>query len=298
MQIYYGIESNKINITKKVLDTCLINNIIYISTDIRVPLFGDPIVGTHKFIFINTASNVTLKYDDLTSVLFDTLTNTDLSNKLSPIDYVAKLAGLHSRLKLNHGPFYHEYPEQLMSTRFIKGDEKVLEIGGNIGRNSLIIGSLLNDSKNLVSLECDLRIADQLKENRDLNSLNFHIESSALSKRPLIQKGWDTIVSDTLLPGYSPVNTITYDKLLEKYGLDFDTLVVDCEGALYYILMDMPEILNGIKLIIMENDYRDIEHKRSVDTVFTKGGFECIYREAGGWGPCYDRFYEVWGKST
>lgn len=298
MQIYYGIESNKINITKKVLDTCLINNIICIPPHMRVPIFGDPIVGTHKFIFINTDSNITLKYDDLTNVLFDIVTGVELSNKIKSIDYVAKLAGLHATLKLNHGPFYHEYPEQLMSTRFIKGDEKVLEIGGNIGRNTLVIASLLNDSKNLVSLECDARIASQLKENRDLNSLNFHIESSALSKRPLIQKGWETIVSDTLLPGYNPVNTVTYDSLLQKYGLDFDTLVADCEGALYYILMDMPEILNRIKLIIMENDYHDIEHKKSVDTAFTNAGFECIYREAGGWGPCYDRFYEVWGKST
>ena len=298
MQAYYGIESNKINITKKVLDTCLINNIIYISTGVRVPLFGDPICGTHKFIFIKTASNLTFKYDDTTNVMFDTLRNTDLSNQINPIDYTAKLAGLHSTLKLNHGSFQHEYPEQLMSTRFLKGDERVLELGGNIGRNTLIIASLLNDSKNLVSLECDLGNAALLKENRDINNLHFHIESSALSKRPLIQKGWDTIVSDTLLPGYSPVNTVTYDKLIEKYGLDFDTLVVDCEGALYHILIDMPEILNGIKLIIMENDYHDIEHKNSVDNAFTTAGFECTYRERGGWGPCYNMFYEVWEKST
>jgi hypothetical protein len=35
----------------------------------------------------------------------------------------------------------------------------------------------------------------------------------------------------------------------------FDTLVLDCEGAFYYILQDTPEILEGIKLLIMENDY-------------------------------------------
>lgn len=298
MKVYYGIEGNMINITKKVLDNCLINNIIYIPTDIRVPLFGDPIIGTHKFIFINTKSSLRYKYNDLTNVMFDTLTNSDLSNKITAINYTAKLSDLHSKLKINHGSLREEYPEQLMSTMFLKGDEKVLELGGNIGRNTLVIASLLNNSKNLVSLECDLGIASQLKENRDLNGLNFHIESSALSKRPLIQKGWDTIISDTVLPGYNPVNTITYDQLIEKYGLAFDTLVLDCEGALYYILIDMPEVLNGINLIIMENDYHSLNHKKSVDIILQNSGFECSYREAGGWGPCADRFFEVWQKST
>jgi FkbM family methyltransferase len=219
-------------------------------------------------------------------------------NKVNMLNYNAKLASLHAKLKINHGSFDQEYPEQLMSAIFLKGDEKVLELGANIGRNTLVIASLLKDSKNLVSLECDIEIAAKLKENRDLNGMNFHIEASALSKRPLIQKGWDTIVSHTILDGYSPVNTITYDRLIEKYGLAFDTLVLDCEGALYYILIDMPEVLKGIKLIIMENDYHDIEHKKSVDTALIASGLQCTYRQAGGWGPCADRFFEVWQKST
>lgn len=43
--------------------------------------------------------------------------------------------------------------------------------------------------------------------------------------------------------------------------MDFDALAVDCEGAFYYILLDMPEILEHVKLIIIENDYHDAEHK-------------------------------------
>ena len=54
-------------------------------------------------------------------------------------------------------------------------------------------------------------------ENKNLNNLNFHIEPSALSKRNLIQKGWETTESDVLLDGYTKVNTITFDKLKDKY---------------------------------------------------------------------------------
>ena len=65
-----------------------------------------------------------------------------------------------------------------------------------------------------------------------------------------LQKDWNTIPSDTVLPGYKEVNTITYTDLVKKYNINFDTLVIDCEGAFYYILQDMPETLNNIKLLL------------------------------------------------
>ncbi|NDB84401.1 MAG: hypothetical protein EB127_17110, partial [Alphaproteobacteria bacterium] len=79
--------------------------------------------------------------------------------------------------------------------------------------------------------------------------------------------------------------------------IEFDTLVLDCEGAFYYILMDMPEILTNIKTIIMENDYHDITHKNYIDTVLKENNFYLDYQEAGGWGCCRDNFFEVWKKS-
>jgi hypothetical protein len=60
--------------------------------------------------------------------------------------------------------------------------------------------------------------------------------------------------------------------------------------------MDMPEILKNIKLIIMENDYHDISHKNYVDSILNKYNFYNHYQETGGWGCCYDNFYEVWKK--
>jgi len=95
--------------------------------------------------------------------------------------------------------------------------------------------------------------------------------------------------------GYHWVNTITFDQLQEKYMI-FDTLVLDCEGAFYYILMDMPEILKNINLIIMENDYTEESHKKYVDNVLHNNNFMVIYVESGGWEPCEKNFFEVWQK--
>lgn len=206
------------------------------------------------------------------------------------------LEELHSKLKLDFGSLKDEYPEQLMAFKYLKGPEKVLEIGGNIGRNTLIIASMLDNQKNLVSLESDTDISKQLEHNKKLNNMNFFIENAALSKKKLIQKGWDTIPSDVILDGYKSVNTITYDELLKKYNIDFDTLVLDCEGAFYYILQDMPEVLNNINLIIMENDYHDISQKNYIDDILKTTGFSVIHSESGGWGPCSNNFFEVWQK--
>ena len=109
-----------------------------------------------------------------------------------------KLFEIQSKLKIKYGTFRDELSEQIMASLYLTGNEKVLEIGGNIGRKSLIISSISEDDKNLIVFESDNIIASQLKENRDLNNKNFHIENCALSKKKLIQKGWNTEVSDVL----------------------------------------------------------------------------------------------------
>jgi len=206
-----------------------------------------------------------------------------------------KCSKIQSNIKLN-GRWSYEYPEQCMSCKLLKGDEKVLELGSNIGRNSLVIAAILKDQSQFVTMECDPESVKKVSEHRDINSMSFHIEPSALSKKPLIQKEWMTKPSELVEPGWTRVNTITYEELVAKYKIQFDTLIADCEGALYYILQDMPEVLSGMNLIIMENDYHDISHKQTVDRILREAGFERIYKEAGGWGPCYNFFYEAWKR--
>ena len=212
--------------------------------------------------------------------------------------YAYELSKIHSTLQLKYERwgFDGEYPEQRMAYRFLKGDEKVLELGSNIGRNSLVIAAILKDQSQFVTMECDPNSVKKVSENRDINSMTFHIEPSALSNKSLIQNQWTTKPSIDVEPGWTRVNTITYDELVAKYKINFDTLIADCEGALYYILQDMPKILTNMRLIIMENDYHDITQKHMVDGILREAGFERIYKEAGGWGPCYDFFYETWKR--
>jgi FkbM family methyltransferase len=305
MILRYGTQDIQIDITSIVAEKCTKSSIVYIPPDdnARARLFSDPVFGTVKQIFIGTSS-----YDDKTAIFIhdNTIYTEDFPDAVRgvyPEECVkATLHTLHKKLVLRYGTMNDELPEQRMAVRFLTNSSKVLEIGGNIGRNSLVIASLIEPSS-LVTLESDPKIAAQLEENREVNGLAFHIEPSALSLRPLIQKGWDTFVSEVVLDGYTKVRTITLDELREKYQISFDTLVLDCEGAFFYILQDMPSILDGIHTILMENDYYTLSHKEYLDKVLVERGFTCVYKEALGAEYDYKKFpfkanfFEAW-KST
>ena len=311
MKFFYGsIDASYIDITDLVFEKCYINNKICIPADDnnRAELFGDPFFGILKDIKVENNDKVTI-YDHETEISLE-IVDTELieipsylnrmnwwQNKGKFIsDPETRLIELHKYLKIKHGSIFNEYDEQKMAMTFIKENDIVLELGGNIGRNTCIISQILNDDKNLVTLESNPQHVNELTDNKNINGFNFQIEPSALSKRGLIQSGWNTIVSDEVLDGYFKVNTITWDELNTKYNLNFNTLVADCEGALYYILQDEPDMLANFNKIIIENDFTDITHKEFVDNNFRDHGFQVIYSQAGGWGPCANCFYEVWQK--
>lgn len=295
IKIYYGIFNNKTDVTDICFKSLVRNNIITIPCGdaMRSHYFSDPLYGILKSIFILFEGKLQ-QYEDIYTIKLNLTENTITTISNNEID--SKTSIIQSNLKIKYGSFNEELPEQKMVVRYLTGKEKVLEIGGNIGRNSLVIAKLLEEQTNLVTLESDSGIAKQLQENRDINNFTFNIENSALSYKKMIQKDWDTICSDVLINGWKWVNTITFSELRNKYNMDFDTLVLDCEGAFYYILQDMPEILNGINLIIMENDYWDINKKQYIDMILIQNNFHVDYIESGGWGPCYNNFYEVWKR--
>ena len=301
--VKYGVYGKYVDVTDIVLSKCVTDGMLVIpalDTE-RAAIFGDPLVGILKHIVI-TKDGKSESYFNNDFIFISTLDNGEVppNSRIwydpNVVDPAARLATIHSNIRLVGGDIRDEYPEQLMAVTFIERDNKVLEIGSNIGRNTLTIATILAEQNNLVTLESDPSTCRILEQNMRQNRYQFNIEPSALSYRKLIQKGWDTIPSEVVLPGYTPVNTITFQELEEKYKIQFDTLVADCEGALYYILADYPDMLNNINTVIMENDYTDIKHKLLVDAVLISKGFKRVYVRGGGWGPCTANFFETWKK--
>ena len=204
-------------------------------------------------------------------------------------------------INMIHGDLNDELPEQLMSIRYITPDLKVLEIGTNVGRNSLIIATLLEDQNNLVSIECNEEYYNQAIINRNANNMTFHIKNIALSTKNVFQKGWSTISSeDYEIDGWKKVQTMTFNDLESEFNITFDTLILDCEGAFYYIWKEMPDILNNINLIIVENDYDTIYQYIDIRDQLYCEGFCCVYQEPLQPGMCIKEcrkyFYEVYSR--
>jgi FkbM family methyltransferase len=295
------------NVFKNVTDIVLKNEEITIPyTDVaRANIYGDPLFGFLKILKITDDYDYTEIIKDNTSFTLkkDTENKYNLKNKINIIENEEKnyediLSNIHNQITINHGNKIDEYPEQLMAVTFIKPNDCVLEIGGNIGRNSCTISKILNDSSNLLVIESDPESVAKLEDNKNINLLNFKIEPSAISKVPLIQNNWNTkpLNDDNIPSEWNLINTITWTDLNEKYKMNFNVLVADCEGALYYILKDEPEFLKNFKTIIIENDFYDIKHKEFVNEEFLKLNFKNIYTKSGGFGPCHNFFYEVWKK--
>lgn len=297
MKILYGVDNHYIDVTYLAFKHFSHNGILHIpkNDNEKAAIFSDPIFGTLKHIKIMEDETKSKIYPEEVIIQVDHI---PIRNKFkysgsynSPQE---KLIYGHRNLSFLYGNIKNEYPEQLLVAEFLPRDAKVLEIGAGIGRNTLNMASILANEKYLVAVECNVDHINKLTTNRDINNYEFNIEPYAISNQRLFLKGINTYDEKTRPADAIEVATITWATLAAKYDFHFDTLVADCEGALYYILKDTPEMMNNIKLVIVENDYTDLQHKKFMDDIFSKYGLKVCKQVPGGWGPCQPCFYEVW----
>lgn len=259
----------------------------------RAHHFGDPLPGVVKEVVITLEERGKLKRLTYPHGMIGLVDLPIASRKISyqELNHVSspakKLKKIHKSLLLSGGSLSEEYPQQLHIAEFISQDAKVLQLGANIGRNSLIIASLLQDDRNLVAVECNAVKANILECNKHNNQFNFYVETSAISDHN------ECIKSLGVVDG----KTITLPDFMEKYQIYFDTLVVNCEGALFHILRSYPKLLYGINLVIVENDYPSYDQKVYVDCIFRDFGLEIIRSNPGPSSRvCESNFYEVWQR--
>jgi FkbM family methyltransferase len=198
-----------------------------------------------------------------------------------------------------------EIVEQYMSVLALKGTEKVLEIGSCIGRNSIVIGHMLKEGGRLVTIESNPDNIPRLRKSiADSGLTNISICDKPISKSRMIVHWWQSKIigqGDDVPKGWREVETTTLKAVNEDKNIDtYDTLVLDCEGAFYSILKDFPEIMNGVKCIIIENDFSDKKHADYVHNVFKQQGFTIKFSRAlkikGINFPCKGYFWQIWQK--
>lgn len=114
MEIRYGTKDTSIN----VYDLVVKNN-MYIPCDDhnRAKIFGDPVINVVKSIFING-----IEYDDTQDIHIE---NDVVIAKITPQKETEHLIkSIHAKLNFEHGSLNDEFPEQVMSVKYLKGTEK------------------------------------------------------------------------------------------------------------------------------------------------------------------------------
>jgi len=195
--------------------------------------------------------------------------DSELNETILKLSEVHKTISFHDKNQL-----LEEIPEQLMALKHIQPDNIVLELGGSIGRNSCIINYILSNKSNHVVVEPSTRELDTLKYNRDINNFGFHIENSAISNFPLYSRYWHTY--KTQIEGSTPVNTLTFNDFISNYNLQFDTLIIDNEGNFVDMMKDFPNILDNIKLLIIEHDFNSEDDLCYFKKIMTQSGLKMV----------------------
>jgi FkbM family methyltransferase len=151
-----------------------------------------------------------------------------------------------------------ERPEQELVKQYILENDVVLELGARYGSVSCIINSKLNNKKNQVVVEPDDRVWNALEQNKNNNNCEFNIVKGFISNKKLdlinldVCSGYGATfieTNDTKIPSYS------LDEITNKYNLQFNVLVADCEGFLEVFFDENPNFYDNLRLIIFEADY-------------------------------------------
>jgi FkbM family methyltransferase len=163
----------------------------------------------------------------------------------------------------------YEKPERQLVTKYIQGDESVLELGACIGIVSCIVNKRLQRPVQHVVVEANPSLIPWLEENKKSNECSFAVESCIVSnkKEDYFYFG-QSIVSGSLLQGAAGTATRTkvqgksFDEIQRSHNIKFDTLIMDIEGGEHEFLTQNKSISTQLNLLIIENHPHILSQKQ------------------------------------
>ena len=147
-----------------------------------------------------------------------------------------------------------EKEEQDQAEEFIKSNDCVLELGGRYGTVSAIINKKLSNTRAHVVVEPDSDVWEALERNKKNSKSDFHIVKGLISNKKLsLQK--DGYGTRQILDESSNLPIFTFNQIQLMVDKPFTALVVDCEGCIEQFLNENTEILQTLRIILLEEDF-------------------------------------------
>ena len=173
----------------------------------------------------------------------------------------------------------YETTEQWIADTFISGDSVVLELGGRYGVVASKINKVLYNKKAHVVIEPDTSVIPALTLNLNNHGSKCTVFHGIISNSPMYFEAAG-LASRTRCEPCSPQSVLTQTKTLEQLvqetGLQFDTLVVDCEGCLEGFIDENINYLPKFKLITFEEDFHLECNYDKIKKILIDNSFKCI----------------------
>jgi len=188
-----------------------------------------------------------------------------------------------------------EWDIWLLVDALVAPDSTVLEVGARFGTTSCALSRATRNSGNVVAVEPDASVWPALEANRARHRCNFNIVQGSVGGVPLIienfnlkrpTSGYSLSTKDMahkaekaggLRPSDFRVPHFQLGDVERFLGRKVDTLVIDCEGCIHNLFQGRRGILDGIKLIILEEDSDGKTDYTKFGALFRSSGFERVW---------------------
>tara|TARA_R110000868_G_scaffold182632_4_gene423683 strand:- start:823 stop:1437 length:615 start_codon:yes stop_codon:yes gene_type:complete len=152
-----------------------------------------------------------------------------------------------------------EYIEQHLANKYIKSRHKVLELGARYGSVSIITNKIVEDKSSHFVVEPDSEVWEALEKNMKLNDCNFNIIKGVIGKNKynLVGEGYSRRsipVKDSSAEVLSTVGLVPPSNSFPLPDVDFNALIVDCEGFLEIFYEENKSLFDNLQLMIIECD--------------------------------------------
>lgn len=189
----------------------------------------------------------------------------------------------------------YEEEEARYLSQYLRPDSKVLELGACLGYVSCLTNQLLTDKTKHVVLEANPKLIPSILRNKKANSCGFQIENTVISK----QNSNDFYIHDLIVGGSSKRKTVhkiavegtDFEKLSNKYGFEFDTLIMDIEGGELDLLRNFKEDISKFDTVFVEvHPFANIltqDEAQECEDILSSLGFNVVVRDGN---------FQIWKK--
>jgi FkbM family methyltransferase len=175
----------------------------------------------------------------------------------------------------------YEAAERKLVRRFLRPEDRVLELGGCIGVVSCLVNTRLVAPRHHLVVEANPELIPYLAHHRSLNRASFAIEECAVSTEPEVNFAVHRFMTHSSAFPQSDARLIrvrgrSLGNLHCAHG-PFDALMIDVEGSELEILRASRDVLLNYRLVIIElhHEQLGLEGLEECRRILTSVGLKC-----------------------